>query len=231
MNKVILWDFDGTLGYREGNWEETIFELVDDMKLKTTANFDLVSKLLQSGFPWHEPQKNFTSLIECNAWWEYVMPKFIEIYTSLGFNKFDATLKANQVPKQYAKLEKWKLYDDAIINLSKLENLHWKNILVTNNIPDFPIILNYLNLNKYFKTVFVSSIMGYNKPHPLIINGYLETLPNNTKIIVIGDREESDIMFAKAIHVEGILVRSNINSQSKKFSNLNNLTEYLLSEI
>ena len=229
MNKVILWDFDGTLGYREGNWEETIFELVDNKKVKTAVNFDLVYKLLQSGFPLHEPKKNFISLRDKNAWWEYVMPIFIEIYTSLGFNKFEAMLKASQIPEQYSKLEKWKVYDDALLNLAKLENLHWRNILVTNNVPDFPIILNQLSLNKYFYTGFVSSLMGCNKPNPLTLNGYLETLAYNTKIIVVGDREESDLMFANAIHAEGILVRSDANNQLVNFSNLNDLTEYLLS--
>lgn len=229
MNKIILWDFDGTLGYREGNWEGAILELTSDRIRNQKANLNLVLEMTQSGFPWHKPQKSYININNSHDWWEYVKPKFIEIFTVLGYSKYEAQIKSSQVPKQYAKLEKWKLYNDVISNLSKLLNHKWKNILVTNNIPEFPMILKHLKLESYFDAIFVSAITGFNKPNPLILNGYLDKLQDFSKIIVVGDRDDSDMELAKVIKAEGILVHTTLASQSPKYDNLNDLTKYLLS--
>ncbi len=229
MNKVILWDFDGTLGYREGNWEEAIFELSSDKVIKNNSNSDLIGQMLQTGFPWHQPQIYFEAQTNGDDWWTYVMPRFIEIFKALGYAQSEAIEKANQIPQQYGKLEKWKIYNDTIACLMKLQNHNWKSVLVTNNIPEFPFILKHLNVENYFDAVFVSSLIGFNKPNPLILNRYLETLPRDIKIIVVGDREESDIEFAKAILADGILVRTKGTDQTPNFSNLVELTGYLLS--
>lgn len=229
MSKIILWDFDGTLGYREGNWEEAIFELTEGEISITKENFGLVSAMLKSGFPWHEPHKSFIAINNRLDWWKYITPRLIEIYSALGYKQEMAIEKAAKLPKQYAKLDKWKLYDDAHTSLIEVNNHQWKSVLVTNNIPEFPEILKNLNIESFFEAVYVSSLTGFNKPNPLILNGYLETLPKNTKIIVVGDRVESDLVFAKEIHAEGILVHSTVKDQSLSFSNLTELTGYLLS--
>jgi HAD superfamily hydrolase (TIGR01549 family) len=229
MNKIILWDFDGTLGYREGNWEEAFFELTENEIVKTKENFDIVSNMLQCGFPWHEPKKDFITINNSLDWWEYVKPRFIEIFTALGYDRHESVIKASKVPKQYASLDKWKLYNDVIPCLIQLQNHNWVSVLVTNNIPEFPTILNHLKLSTYFDDVFVSSLTGFNKPNPLILNGYLETLQKNSKIIVVGDRVESDLVFAKVIQADGILVRTKEKDQTLSFENLIDLTTYLLS--
>jgi|WetSurMetagenome_2_1015567.scaffolds.fasta_scaffold303025_1 putative hydrolase of the HAD superfamily len=229
MGKVIFWDFDGTLGYRQGNWEGAIFELVEDEKVKTKTNYDLISVLLQNGFPWHKPEKNYLSINNSINWWAFVNPKFIQIFEALGYEKHESVIKATKVAEQYSKLQKWKIYEDVIPNLTLLQNQMWKNILVTNNIPEFPIILKKLDLEKYFDRVFVSSIIGFNKPNPLIIQDYLDKIGSNSKTIVVGDRVESDIAFADFIHAEGILVRSTEKTWKLNFDNLTDLTKYILS--
>jgi len=229
MHKLILWDFDGTLGYRKGNWEAAIFELTDDKIKKNEETLKMVSNMLQSGFPWHEPQKSFVSIINGTDWWEFVKPRFVAIFRELGYGMEVAIAKAAQIPEQYGKFDKWKLYEDSIPCLQKVSRQNWKNVLVTNNIPEFPEILKNLKIESFFEAVYVSSLTGFNKPNPLILNGYLETLPKNAKVIVVGDRVESDLVFAKEIHAEGILVHSTVKDQSLSFNNLAELTGYLLS--
>lgn len=229
MNKLILWDFDGTLGYRTGNWEAAIFELTDDKIKKTEETLGMVSNMLQTGFPWHEPQKNFVSIIHRTDWWEFVKPRFVAIFRALGYGMDEAIAKAALIPEQYGRFDKWKLYQDAIPGLQEVSRQNWKNVLVTNNIPEFPAILKRLHIETFFEAVFVSALTGFNKPNPLILNGLLDTIPKNSKIVVVGDRVESDLVFANEIHAEGILVRSEIKTQSLSFANLTGLTHYLLS--
>jgi putative hydrolase of the HAD superfamily len=229
MEKIIFWDFDGTLGYRTGNWEETIFELTSDKIKKSKAGFDLVSGILQTGFPWHEPQKSFTSITSSHKWWEYVKPKFIEVFVALGYDESEARAKADLVPQQYTKADKWELYSDTIPCLGILQNTNWRSILVTNNIPEFPSIVKHLGLENYFEAVFVSSLTGYNKPNPLILNGFLKTILKNTKMVVVGDREDSDLVLARAIKAQGILVRTKGSVQPLCFDTLIDLADYLLS--
>lgn len=229
MEKVIFWDFDGTLGYREGNWEGAIFELIEDENKKTKTNHVLISNLLQKGFPWHSPEKSFVSISNSNDWWEYVKPKFIQVFEALGYETCESAMKATQVSEQYSRLQKWRIYNDVIPNLVLLQNHKWKNVLVTNNVPEFTTILKELDLGEYFEDVFVSAITGYNKPNPLIINGYLEKIGSCSKIFVVGDRVESDIAFAKAIHADGILVRTSEKEGQLNFDNLTDMTRYILS--
>lgn len=228
MDKIILWDFDGTLGYREGNWEGAIFELLE-FQFHTKTNYNVVSDMLQRGFPWHQPEKNYVSISNSLGWWDYVKPKFIEIFEALGFGKLEAIKKAEQVSQQYVKPEKWKVYHDAIPNLIQLQYRRWKHLLVTNNVPEFSAILEKLDLLKYFDCIFISSIVGYNKPNPLILGGYLENIQDVSKIFVVGDRVESDLEFAKLINAEGILVHATEEQGSLKFKNLSEVSEYLLS--
>lgn len=231
MEKIVFWDFDGTLGYREGNWEEVFFELAANEKLKTKANYELVSRLLQDGFPWHAPEKNYTSLCNPADWWSYVMPKFIQVFEALGYDQQKARINASGVAGQYLELEKWKLYDDVIPALQLFQAGKWKNILVTNNVPEFLSILEGLHITEYFEKIFISAATGFNKPNPKIINGYLDHIQNEASIFVVGDRMESDICFARNIHAKGILVRSGVNNESDLyFDNLTGLANHILPE-
>ncbi len=122
---------------------------------------------------------------------------------------------------QYGKLEKWKLYDDTIPSLTELRNNNWKSVLVTNNIPEFPTIMKHLNFEEYFDAVFVSSLIGFNKPNPSILDGYLETLQDKNKIINYSDADN-------VLQALGSVERSWSFAFSQPLHNAKRITHHLL---
>ncbi|WP_153797456.1 HAD family hydrolase [Foetidibacter luteolus] len=228
MTKIIFWDFDGTLGYREGNWEAAIFELAANKA--TEANYRLVSSMLQDGFPWHHPERDYTYLTNEQDWWDYVTPTLARIFEALGFDKEEAAIKAAGVNEQYLQLSSWKLYEGAYAALEETKLAGWKNILVSNNVPGFGHVLQALSLSSCFEKIFISAISGFNKPNPLILQNWLQEAGNVSKIFVVGDRLESDIAFAENISAEGLLVGpAPANAPYRHFDNLEKLKQYILS--
>ena len=62
LNKVILWDFDGTLGYREGGWTGAILQALDGYGDLSRHQREDIRPHLQSGFPWHDPSSPHTHI-------------------------------------------------------------------------------------------------------------------------------------------------------------------------
>lgn len=70
--KAILWDFDGTLAYREGLWSGCLAEVLQEWEPAAGITRDDVRPLLHNGFPWHAPDRAHPELSTPEAWWEVV---------------------------------------------------------------------------------------------------------------------------------------------------------------
>lgn len=55
--RAILWDFDGTLAYREGLWSGCLAEVLQEREPDAGVTRDRVRPLLRDGFPWHLPER------------------------------------------------------------------------------------------------------------------------------------------------------------------------------
>lgn len=54
-DQFIIWDFDGTLAYREGMWSQAVVDVVNRNFAELNLVSSDVSKYLPSGFFWHTP--------------------------------------------------------------------------------------------------------------------------------------------------------------------------------
>jgi putative hydrolase of the HAD superfamily len=52
----LVWDFDGTLATRPGNWTAALCEVVNRERPDLGITLDLIRPHLQSGFRWHTPE-------------------------------------------------------------------------------------------------------------------------------------------------------------------------------
>ena len=59
MHKYLIWDFDGTLGYREGAWTGAMVEVLRRHAPECDATADHLRPHMQNGFRWHEPHKTY----------------------------------------------------------------------------------------------------------------------------------------------------------------------------
>lgn len=228
---VLIWDFDGTLGYREHNWEGAMVEVLAEYFPGRGFDRDLIISGLNSGFPWHESSKYYPELRDARQWWKAVNRVFVRIFLSLGLSMADAGRLSEKVRPQYLSIDKWKLYSDSIHVLHGLQDLGFQQYLVSNHVPELPEILKTLNIHHFFKGVFVSSLVGYNKPNPLIIGKSDPNLLSCENVYVIGDRYESDILMAREMGKTGILVRAHDERAAFQFENLTALEAFLTSPL
>lgn len=52
-DRVVLWDFDGTLAYRPDLWSGCLLELLDEELPDHQVTLDDLRPHLRDGFPWH----------------------------------------------------------------------------------------------------------------------------------------------------------------------------------
>ncbi|MCC5666327.1 HAD family hydrolase [Nostoc sp. CHAB 5784] len=216
--KYLFWDFDHTLGYRDGMWSETLHSI---LKRHEIHNIDLedIRPFVNIGFTWHSPETPHNLLFNGKTWWEYMNEYFAEIYEKLGINKTQAIKYASQVQNEYKDLEKWHLYDDVIPTLQDAIKNNYKNIIISNHIPELHEIINQLNITEYFEEIYTSGKIGHEKPSLKFYAHVINDLKiEKTECVMIGDSYNDDIAGALRADIQAILVRKPNDKNYKLYS-------------
>lgn len=208
MPNYLIWDFDDTLGYRtEGKWTASLVKVLQIEVPDFPVNAEAIRPHMQSGFPWHTPDVPHTHITSGDAWWDNLCPLFAKAFRSIGLPSDEADRLARKVRHVYADPSAWRLFDDTLPALSQLSQLGWSYCILSNHVPELPLILSHLGILNEFATVVNSADTGYEKPHPEAFRRLLCALREPDAVWMIGDGYEADIAGARAIGVPGILVR------------------------
>ena len=73
-DRVVMWDFDGTLATRPGLWSTCVLEVLDEHAPGHRASRDELRAALRDGFPWHRADEAHLELCEPDAWWAALDP-------------------------------------------------------------------------------------------------------------------------------------------------------------
>ncbi|MBM4461510.1 MAG: HAD-IA family hydrolase [Chloroflexi bacterium] len=212
MNKkYLIWDFDGTLGYREGrSWAMVLIEVLDRQMPGHSYSADQLAPHLRTGFPWHMPERPHTYIISADQWWAEMTPVFVAAFDALGVGVADPVLARNlarQIRPTYCNPDRWRLFDDTLPVLDELAARGWTHILLSNHVPELAIFMDAVDLSARIAAVFNSAIMGYEKPHPAAFRGVLEIVGDSRPVWMIGDNITADVFGAAAVGIPGVLVR------------------------
>lgn len=208
VQKLLIWDFDGTLGFRVGGmWSAALREIIAEEAPRLNVTADLLRPYLQSGFPWHRPHEPHTELRTPSEWWDTLDPLFVRALESVGIEPIPALRMARRVRSVYPDPARWRLFDDSLAALDQLTRDGWSHVILSNHVPELPGLLQHLNLMPRVVRAFGSAETGYEKPHPMAYQTVLEAFPRATRSWMIGDSMEIDIEGAKSVGIPGILVR------------------------
>lgn len=226
--KYALWDFDGTLGYRDGGWGAALLEAVR----RECADSDLaiadVRPYLQDGFPWHHPDRVRSANQAADEWWSELEPVFESAFIqAAGFSSYQARSIARSVRDVYVDLRYWHLFDDTLECLDTLRAGGWKHAIVSNHVPELPKIVSHLGLSPYVSAVYSSASLGVEKPHPKIFQRVLDDLRPNGDVWMIGDNPIADVAGAEAVGIKAILVRSDGSEVKRHAANLKQVPQWL----
>src|SRR5689334_3635181 len=207
MSRYLIWDFDGTLAYREGGWTGTLLELLQATLPDHTCTAEQLRPHLRAGFPWHHPDRAHP-VLPAEAWWDALDPLFVDAFRSAGLPLPLAEHLARQVRHTYPHTSRWRLFPDTIPALRALAAQGWTHLVLSNHCPQLPTIVAGLNLSAYIARIFNSADTGYEKPHPEAFRHVRATFDPGATVYMIGDNPEADIRGAQAVDIPGLLVRN-----------------------
>ncbi|WP_058302157.1 HAD family hydrolase [Gorillibacterium timonense] len=233
MSGFLLWDFDGTLGYRiDGHhgraWSMSMLEAIKDKDPETEITLEDIGAFLRSGFPWHEPDVEHTHLHTSERWWAPIRGLFQRGYQKLGYSESQSEQLAVDAQSRYLDLKTWQLFDDSLPTLKVLKDFGWNHIIVSNHVPELRRITDYLGLGNFVSDIINSSEVGYEKPNPAIYKLALEKTSRSNPVWMIGDNIHADVLGAEQVGIKGILVRHSDSRAKYQFDNLNELKDFLV---
>jgi putative hydrolase of the HAD superfamily len=227
--KLILWDFDGTLGTRAGGWTGALLQAIQREAPEVKLEPEQVRPFLQAGFPWHTPEWPHPETGTPLAWWKALDPLFARACQGLGFDPRQAGAIARRVRETYPDPACFRLYEDSLPALERLAGLGWTQVLLTNHVPELPHILDSLRIREHFAGVFNSAQTGWEKPHPQAFRLALEACGRPQTAVMVGDSLAADVRGAEQAGLRGILVRKHHPEAQLYAPNLEKLIELILS--
>jgi putative hydrolase of the HAD superfamily len=206
--RLLIWDFDGTLGYRIGGmWSGALLELLQQEMPDLQATADQLQPHLQAGFPWQRSDQPHPEIQTPEEWWNRLAPVFEDAFQGLGIEISQSTSLAQQVRQTYTNPGRWRLFDDALPTLDQLSTQSWTHVLLSNHVPELREIIHHLGLEPRLARIFNSAETGYEKPHPHAFQMVLDAFPESTTVWMIGDSMEADVLGAQALGIPAILAR------------------------
>jgi putative hydrolase of the HAD superfamily len=207
MPRYLIWDFDGTLGYRHGSWSGALVEVLQRVDPLFSVTREDIRPHIQTGFPWHEPAIRRPSGCSPDEWWKALEPVFFRAFLAVGLAPPLAENLAGDVRKFYVDAVNWSLFDDSRPVLERLSRKGWKHVILSNHVPELSQILDSLGVLPCIDRVFNSAETGVEKPHPEAFQNVLNGIEVGATIWMIGDSLKADIEGAAAAGIPGVLVR------------------------
>jgi putative hydrolase of the HAD superfamily len=208
IDPTIIWDFDGTLAYRPGLWSGTLMQVLEEYNPNHNIDICQIKPYLKDTFPWHKPDKPHHHLSTPESWWSHIEEVIANAYQAVGITKEISVYLAQLVHQRYIDPQGFILYDDAIPILKHLTSKGWKNIILSNHVPELPQIVEQLGLGQLISICITSATIGYEKPNPEAFKIALSMTGNPKTVWMIGDSVSADIIGAQNVNIPAILVHS-----------------------
>ena len=203
LEKVLFWDFDGTLVLPDSKWSDALHTSL------TEYNYDIsmaeIRNHLHSGYTWHTPEIAYLE----NAgqkWWKKLFLHFNLLYKQHNIPDSLAEEINGYLKSRVLDCRNYTLYNDASAALQTCMEKGYKNYILSNNFPELPDVIKGLNLSEYFIDYVVSANIGYEKPRQEIFQYALETADFPNVCYMIGDNPIADIQGGKSAGMKTVLV-------------------------
>lgn len=206
--RVLLWDFDGTLGHRSGRWSGTVLEVLDLEYPGHGHRQQQISAALAGGYPWSRPDEAHHHLSEPDAWWRQMTGVIGEALGRVGLPPAAAAHAAGLVRARYTDPVHWRLYEDTAPALAELTGRGWRHAVLSNHVPELTMLIESLGIARHFEVIVNSAVIGYEKPHPEAFRLALAAAGQPERVWMIGDNPAADIAGARAAGIDAVLVRT-----------------------
>lgn len=206
--KTLLWDFDGTLAYRDGLWAQTLCDVLSNNGIDTIS-MEEVRPFTNIGFPWHSPDTPHRSAFGGKSWWDHICGYVAEIYQHVGLSPTEARRLAGQFRQEYLREDRWHVFGDTIDTLSFFNERGYRSVIASNHVPELEDLTEVLGIREHVSSVYTSARIGYEKPSRHFFRHILGDLQvGPSRCVMIGDSYAADIGGALRVGIPAILVRA-----------------------
>lgn len=204
--RVVFWDFDGTLARREDLWAGALrdaWRCVDDTIMLSAEQ---LRPHLRKRFPWHDPSIVHAP-VSAAQWWAALHPVFVDAFTASGADPALAAEAASQVATELYRVDAWKATDGAEDALALTRNAGFRNIILSNHAPELPGLVEALELSTWVEETLTSAAIGAEKPNPAIFEFALRRagVTNRESAWMVGDNPIADVEGARGVGIPAIL--------------------------
>lgn len=203
--RVVFWDFDGTLATRVGAWSSVLTKALQVV----APEFDVTEGAFRSepqvGFPWHAPNVDAVTR-SAGAWWAAQDDLFRLAYSDAGVDPVSAELAIAEIPTEYYRPTAWLLAPDAVLALKRSAATGYRNAILSNHAPELPTLVDQLGLGPWVDVTITSATVGAEKPSPAIFAFAINATNAGSDTWMIGDNPVADIAGAEAVGIRAIRV-------------------------
>ena len=96
--------------------------------------------------------------------------------------------------------------------------------------PELPKILDALGISRYIARTFNSAATGVEKPNPEAFRQVLQLVPSGSRVWMVGDSVNADVLGAKAVGVNAILARGEHPRATRCCRSLSDVLMFLADE-
>ena len=211
---TVMWDFDGTL-VKPTSWRGVLMDVLTEFEPGHKIDSEQLRPFLKDGFPWDKSQEPHLQLSTPEFWWANLQPLFVRTYEGIGFSPERAKFLAQHVRAHIVNPNRYHLYEDTIYVLTGLKEKGWRNVILSNNMPELPEIVAALGLSQFIDYCLVSALTGYEKPNSEAFNIALSAFGNPERIWMVGDNIFSDVRGAESLGMPAILVHNKQDFNTK----------------
>jgi putative hydrolase of the HAD superfamily len=208
MTRYLLWDFDGTLAYRDGMWSGAVRDAIARYVPAMMISANAVKPYLGMGFPWHTPEIEHQHISSDEMWWDELRPVFERTLKAVGVPEAAMPPIIEAVREEFLNSEAWQVADGAEETLKVLSIEGWKHAIISNHVPELSTLVAALGLARHFERIYCSAQLGVEKPNTAFFSHVLVSLGNYDAIWVIGDSPRADIGGARVAGLPSILIGS-----------------------
>ena len=205
---TVLWDFDGTLAARKGMWRSALLTALDQVTADHGVTMELLRGGLKNSFPWHTPETPHPQLHTPELWWAQLGAVFRRAYAAAGVSESTAEQAAEAVRAIYLDDRYWSVFDDVRPSLQRLRENDYRNVILSNHVPELGDLVDRLGLAELIEFVLTSAVTGHEKPHPVMFDIALELTGHPDRVWMVGDNPIVDVAGATAAGIPAILVRT-----------------------
>jgi putative hydrolase of the HAD superfamily len=224
--KYLIWDFDGTLGYRPGQWSGAMVQ-VSRRFAGLEVDLETLRPFMQKGFPWHNPNQASPPMRATEDLWDALLPIFEEAFVGCRLPRDQARTLAAKVRSVYTDIAEWRLYEDTKDVLRDLLEEGWNPLTLSNHVPEMPSLKDGLGLGSLIPCIVNSAETGFEKPHPRAFQSVLAALGDPSEVWMIGDSINADVLGAESVGLRAILVRSEDVRAPRRAERLRDVRKFL----